>query len=422
MLDLKFVADNLADLRRRTEARKTAFDFDRLEALIAARREAIQAFESARFEQNTASGAMKSLKPGSDDFNTLRAQLKDLATGVKEREELAKKVEAETLQYLLYLPNRISDQTPIGRGEDDNQVVRTWREPTVLPFPPIDHVDIGTNLGILDQEAAGRVSGARFSFLLGKGARLERALINFMLDLHTREHGYTEVMPPQLVNADAMTGTGQLPKFEQDLFKTDDLYLIPTAEVPVTNMLRETLLPELKQTLKYVAWTPCYRREAGSHGRDTRGLIRQHQFNKVELVKFTRPEDSHAEHELLVRDAETVLQRLELPYRVIELCSADISASAVRCYDLEVWLPSQQKYREISSCSNFESYQARRAQIRYRDAEGKAQFVHTLNGSGLAVGRTLVAILENFQSADGSVTIPDALRPYTGFDTIGPRE
>lgn len=418
MHDLKLVTENLEDLKRRTEARHSAFDFDRLEQQVRDRRDALRAFEQARADQNRASGAMKTLQPGSDAFNALRAELKDLAQRVKELDDKARSVEAELLANLLTLPNAISDHTPIGSSEDDNVERRSWGRPTQLGFPPVDHVDLGERLKIIDQEAAGRVSGARFSFLLGAGARLERALINFMLDLHTREHGYTEVMAPNLVNAASMTGTGQLPKFEQDLFKTDDLYLIPTAEVPVTNMLRDTLLPSLQQTLKYCAWTPCYRREAGSHGRDTRGLIRQHQFNKVELVKFCRPEDSEAEHELLVSDAERVLQRLELPYRVMELCSADIGFSALRCYDLEVWLPSQGRYREISSCSNFGSFQARRASIRYRDEEGRAQFVHTLNGSGLAVGRTLVAILENFQQSDGSVVIPDALRPYTGFDRI----
>ncbi|MCB9534489.1 MAG: serine--tRNA ligase, partial [Myxococcales bacterium] len=290
-------------------------------------------------------------------------------------------------------------------------------------FEPADHVTVGERLGVLDFEAAGRVSGARFAFLRGQGARLERALINFMLDLHTREHGYEEVLPPLLVNADAMTGTGQLPKFEADLFKTQEpsLYLIPTAEVPVTNYYREQLLPELSAPIKMCAYTPCFRSEAGSHGRDTRGLIRQHQFNKVELVMFTRPEESEAAHAELTGHARRVLELLELPYRVAELCSADVGFSAARCFDLEVWLPSQGRYREISSCSNFRDFQARRAGIRFRDSEGRPTYVHTLNGSGLAVGRTLVALLENFQQADGTVTVPDALRPYFGADRLTAR-
>ncbi len=422
MHDLKYVAENLDEIRARTEARRTSFDFAALETLLRERRESIQAFESARFAQNQASQQMKALKPGSDEFNALRGELREMATRVKELDEAAKAADAAAQAGLLGLPNRISDATPIGTSEADNPVVRTVGAPPALPFAARDHVELGEKLGILDLDTAGRVSGARFAFLRGAGARLERALINFMIDLHVSEHGYEEILAPHLVNADAMTGTGQLPKFEQDLFRTDDLYLIPTAEVPVTNYLRDTLLPSLDETIRFVGWTPCYRREAGSHGRDTRGLIRQHQFNKVELVKFCRPEVSEAEHESLVRDACRVLDRLELPYRVVELCSADIGFSAARCFDIEVWLPSQDRYREISSCSNFGSFQARRAQIRYRDGEGRAQHVHTLNGSGLAVGRTLVAILENFQEADGSVTIPDALRPWVGTDRLRPRD
>jgi len=421
MHDPKYILANLDDVKAKTAARQTTFDFDRLESLATARVEAAQRYDSLRFEQRQASGGMKTLKPGSDEFNALRAQLKEMSNEIKTLDEARKTYDAELHEHLLGLPNLPAPEVPVGASEDDNPVVRTWGEIPTLDFEAKDHVDLGEAHGILDQEAAGRVSGARFTFLRGRGARLERALIQFMLDMHTEKHGYEEMLPPFLVNADAMTGTGQLPKFEADLFKTaEGFYLIPTAEVPVTNYLRDTLLPELTGTMKFAAWTPCFRSEAGSHGRDTRGLIRQHQFNKVELVKFCRPEDSAAEHEALVGDAEAVLQALGLPYRVVELCTADLGFSAQRCYDIEVWLPSQDRFREISSCSNFGEFQARRAGIRFRDGEdGKPRFAHTLNGSGLAVGRTLVAVLENGQQADGSIVIPEALRPYTGFDRIG---
>lgn len=418
MLDLKYVLDHLDELRERTANRRSAFDFDRLEALAQERREAIFQSETTRAEQKRASGDMRTLKPGSAEFDDLRARLKTMSDSVKALDDRRKEIDTEVYELMLGLPNRHSDETPVGASEDDNPVVRTWGTPTALDFEPRDHVDIGEGLGILDQEAAAKVAGARFAFLRGAGARLERALISFMLDVHTREHGYEEMSTPFLVNADAMTGTGQLPKFEADLFATNGFYLIPTAEVPVTNYHRDSLLPALPAPMKYCAWTPCFRSEAGSHGRDTRGLIRQHQFHKVELVLFCRPEESEALHQELVGHAASILERLELPYRVIELCTADLGFSAKRCFDLEVWLPGQQAYREISSCSNFGDFQARRAGIRFRDDEGKAQFVHTLNGSGLAVGRTMVALLENFQQADGSVVIPDALRPYTGFDRI----
>jgi seryl-tRNA synthetase len=420
MHDLRYVLDNLELVKTRTASRHIDWSFESMESLAERRRKAIFEFETTRAEQKRRSDAMRELKPGTEEFNGLRGELKGMADRIKDLEETRKAIEQELESMLLTLPNIVSDETPVGTSEEDNRVVRVVGTPRPIESPR-DHVDLGESLGILDFEAAGKVAGARFAFLKGAGARLERALINFMLDLHTREHGYEEMLPPLLVNANAMLGTGQLPKFEEDLFKAGNYYLIPTAEVPVTNYLRETILPSLDATIRYVAYTPCFRSEAGSAGRDTRGLIRQHQFNKVELVKFCRPENSQAEHEALVRDACRVLDLLELPYRVLELCSADIGFGAKRCFDIEVWVPSQQKYREISSCSNFGDFQARRAQIRYRDEAGKAGFVHTLNGSGLAVGRTLVALLENGQQSDGSITLPAALVPYMGTDRIASR-
>ena len=323
----------------------------------------------------------------------------------------------------MLIPNIPHDSVPVGKDDADNKEIRAWGDKQQFTFAPKNHWDIGENLGILDFERAGKISGARFVFLKGAGSRLERALINFMLNIHTKEHGYTEIFPPLLVNRDAMTGTGQLPKFEEDLFKLADdskgLLLIPTAEVPVTNMHREEILDEEALPIYYTAYTPCFRREAGSYGKDTRGLIRQHQFNKVELVKFVRPEDSYNELEALTENAEEILKRLALPYRVVALCTGDIGFSAAKTYDLEVWFPAQGKYREISSCSNFGDFQARRANIRFRRKGRKGtEFVHTLNGSGLAVGRTLAAILENFQQEDGSVIIPDALRHFMGTEKI----
>jgi seryl-tRNA synthetase len=416
---LRFVVEHLQQVRELTAHRHSAFDFDAVETLASARKDAIHAFESARFDQKQRSDGMRSLKPGSDEFNALRAELKEVSDRIKELEETRKQVETDLEARLMALPNLISDDTPRGASESDNVVVRVVGEPRAIDNP-VDHLTIGERLRIVDVEAAARVSGARFAFLRGAGARLERALWNMMLDIHTTEHGYEEMVPPLLVNADSMTGTGQLPKFEADLFKADPFYLIPTAEVPLTNFHRDTILPSLDETIRFCAFTPCFRSEAGSAGRDTRGLIRQHQFNKVELVKICRPEVSNDEHLALVKDACRILDLLELPYRVVELCSADIGFGAQRCFDLEVWLPSQNQYREISSCSNMGAFQARRAQIRFRDEAGKAQFAHTLNGSGLAVGRTLVALLENGQQPDGSVLLPAALQPWFGSDRIGP--
>jgi len=352
------------------------------------------------------------------------AENKARGAEIKARETDLADIERRRDALLLTIPNLPHATVPEGKSSADNQEVRRWGTPPAFSFTPRPHWELGASLGILDFERAARMSGARFSVLLGAGARLARTLINFMLDLHVREHGYREVEPPFLVNAAALTGTGNLPKFEQDLFRIAgewDLYLIPTAEVPLTNLHREEILDAQVLPLNYTAYTPCFRSEAGSHGADVRGLIRQHQFDKVELVKLTTPERSHDELERLTRDAETVLERLELPYRRVLLCTGDMGFASAKTYDIEVWLPSQQAYREISSCTNTEAFQARRASIKYRPGGGgKAQFVHTLNGSGLAVGRTLIAILENYQQADGSVRIPEALRASMGIDTITP--
>ena len=372
---------------------------------------------------------MSKLAKGGDRaaFQARRDELKALSTEVKELEARLSETEAEMEQRLLEVPNIPHASSPVGQSEADNPVVRTWGEKPGFDFEPLPHWDIGTALGILDFERAAKISGARFAVLWGMGARLERALIAFMLDLHTREHGYTEVYPPFLVKAEALRGTSQLPKFEDDLFKTrrsgeDDpspLYLIPTAEVPVTNLHADEILDGARLPIAYTAYTPCFRSEAGSYGKDVRGLIRQHQFDKVEMVRFAKPESSLEELELLTGHAEKVLQRLGLHYRVVELCTADLGFASMKTYDLEVWLPSQNAYREISSCSCFGDFQARRARIRYRpEAKAKPRLLHTLNGSGLAVGRTLVAILEQYQHEDGSVTIPEPLRPFMGSDRI----
>lgn len=419
MIDLRDLVENLDTIRTKTEARGASFDFDRIAELATARREAIFQFESTRAEQKKASDGMRALKPGSEEFLALRSSLAEMKDQIAGFEDRRREIEAEIESLMMSLPNPIGDTTPIGADEDDNVVVKIHGEPRSFDFEVRDHVDIGEKLGILANEEAARVSGARFVFLRNGGARLHRALAAFMLDLHTREHGYEELYTPYLVNADALRGTGQLPKFEEDLFKVGDHYMIPTAEVPLTNFYRETIIENLDNPIRVVAHTPCFRAEAGSHGRDTRGMIRQHQFDKVEMVKICRPEQSEAEHAAMVANAERVLQLLELPYRILELCSGDIGFSARRCFDLEVWLPSQDRYREISSCSNCGDFQARRAGIRFRDEKGRPQYAHTLNGSGLAVGRTWLAILENFQQADGSVVIPEALRPYVGADRIG---
>ncbi|HEU4344537.1 MAG TPA: serine--tRNA ligase, partial [Candidatus Binatia bacterium] len=381
------------------------------------RRDALAHIERLKENKNRLSGEIGKIKKGGGDASALMREVEEVAAAIREGEGPLALIEQRFEQFMLRLPNLPHPSVPVGRDARANKEIRLWGVPPKFDFQPKNHWDIGEELGILDFARAAKLAGARFALYKGAGAQLERALINFMLDLHSREHGYKEMLPPALVNRAALTGTGQLPKFEEDLFRTADLdlFLIPTAEVPLTNIHREEMLEIEELPIHYVAYTPCFRREAGSYGQDVRGLIRQHQFNKVELVKLAEPETSYAELEKMVQDAEAVLRRLELPYRVVELCTGDMGFAAAKTYDLEVWLPGQAMYREISSCSNCEDFQARRAQIRYRkEKKGRPLFVHTLNGSGLAVGRTLVAVLENYQQTDGSVIIPAALRPYMG--------
>ncbi|MDT5273052.1 MAG: seryl-tRNA synthetase [Acidobacteriota bacterium] len=425
MLDLNYVRANLERVRAALDARGfPATVLDEFIALDGRRRHAIAKSDNFNADLNKASKEIGALmKAGrAEDAMIQRSQVallkEQIADATRERDDAERRMQ----ELLATVPNVPHESVPVGRDESANKEVRQWGEAPRFDFEPQDHVDIGTRLGILDLERAAKIATARFAILKGAGARLERALINFMLDVHTREHGYEETLPPFIVNRDSLFGTGQLPKFEADLFKLTDergLYLIPTAEVPVTNIRRDEILDASELPLKSVAYTPCFRSEAGSYGRDTRGVIRQHQFDKVELVKLALPENSYDELEGLTRDAETILQKLGLHYRVVALSTGDLSGASAKTYDLEVWLPSQNTFREISSCSNFESYQARRAQIRFRRAGGsKPEYVHTLNGSGLAVGRTWLAILENYQQADGSVVIPEVLRPFMGAERI----
>jgi seryl-tRNA synthetase len=424
MLDLKFVRENMDLVGDALRCRRTAATLSGFEELDRMRRETLAAVEKLRAERNEASEEIGRLRREKQDASALMERMKGVSAAIKERESGLPGIERRMEEMLRSLPNIPDPSVPEGEGEEDNPVIRTWGDPPAFPFPAGDHVDIGTGLDILDFDRAAKIAGARFCLMKGAGALLERALINFMLDVHTRDHGYTEVLPPFLANSASFFGTGQLPKFEEDLFRVagTDYFLVPTAEVPVTNIVRDEILPADSLPLKMTAYTPCFRAEAGSHGKDVRGMIRQHQFNKVELVKVCRPEESVAELESLTVDAEEILRRLALPYRVVTLCTAELGFSAAKTYDIEVWLPSQERYREISSCSNFTDFQARRAKIRFRDGgKGKVRLAHTLNGSGLAVGRTVVAILENFQQEDGSVLIPEALRPYMGgMERIGP--
>ena len=416
MLDIKFLRDNPDDVERRLAARGGTVDLGAFRALDARRRGLLGEAENLKAERNQVSALIGKTKDKSQVQDEI-ARMKEVSARIKELDDELRRAEDELTGLLLTLPNLPDPACPVGASEEDNPELRRWGTPREFDFAVKAHWDIGEGLGILDFERATKITGARFALSTGAGARLERALINFMLDTHTGKHGYEEVLPPFLVNRDTMTGTGQLPKFEDDLFHLEDpdYFLIPTAEVPVTNIFQGEILAGADLPICYTAYTPCFRKEAGAHGRDTRGLIRQHQFNKVELVKFTRPEESEAELDKLLADAESILQQLELPYRVVDLCTGDIGFSAARTFDIEVWLPGQQAYREISSCSNFRDFQARRAGIRFRREQGsKPEFLHTLNGSGLAVGRTLVAVLENYQQADGSVSIPDVLRPYMG--------
>ena len=384
----------------------------------------MQAVETLRNERNSVSKQVGELKKKKEDASALIEKMGDVSAKIKEYDESLRVTEEELNAFVMIVPNIQHESVPQGSGSEDNPVVRTWGEKPVFSFEPKQHFDLGESLNILDFARGAKITGARFTVYRGAGAQLERAIFNFMLDLHTEKHGYTEVLTPFMVNAESMTGTGQLPKFKEDLFKIEGMeyYLIPTAEVPVTNIYRDEILEEEKLPIYFVAYSPCFRAEAGSYGKDTRGLIRQHQFNKVEMVKFSKPETSYDELEKLTANAEEVLKKLGIPFRTVCLCTADLGFSSAKTYDVEAWLPGQNTYREISSCSNFEDFQARRASIRFRRKDsGKVEFVHTLNGSGLAVGRTVVAILENYQQADGSVIIPEALRPYMrGLERITP--
>ncbi len=427
MLDLAYVREHLEEIEAMLRKRQTRFDLEPLRALDAERRQLVRELDEIRQQRNQISEQVARLKRGKEKEEQARAEAlmnesrRLSAEEVKPREERLNQLDAAMEPLLLNLPNRPYPSVPEGRSSEDNVEIKRWGEPRRFDFEPLAHWDLGLQLGILDLEAAARLSGARFAVYRGAGARLERALANFMLDLHTRKHGYQEILPPALVSSAALRGTGQLPKFAGDLFKCEasDLWLIPTAEVPLTNLFAGQTLDAEALPVSVTAWTPCFRSEAGSYGKDVRGIIRQHQFQKVELVKISRPEDSYADLERLTLDAEAVLQALDLPYRVMELCTADLGFSAARTYDLEVWLPGQQAYREISSCSNCEDFQARRANIRYRaGGKGKSNYAHTLNGSGVAVGRTWIAVMENFQQADGSILIPEVLRPYMGMERI----
>ena len=418
---MKFVRENpelVMDAMRKRNANVNLDEFLELEKK---RRELTLQVEALKSQRNAASQEIGKMKKAGENADAQMAEVRALGDKIAEDDKELKDIEARLKEILMTIPNMPAADTPVGSSDADNPVVRTWREPAKFAFEPQAHWDIGEKLNILDVERAGKVSGARFTFYRGLGSRLERSVINFFLDIHTGENGYTEFFPPFIVNKDSMQGTGQLPKFAEDMFKLEglDYYLIPTAEVPITNLHRDEILSGDDLPLYYTAYSACFRAEAGSAGRDTRGLIRQHQFNKVELVKFTKPEDSWDELEKLTANAEKVLQLLELPYRVVRLCTGDIGFSSAATYDLEVWLPAANCYREISSCSNFLDFQARRANIRFRrDTKSKPEFVHTLNGSGVAVGRTVAAILENYQQADGSVIVPKVLRPYMGCDVI----
>ncbi len=429
MLDLNFVRENLPLVQEKLRQRgmdpaAVLKDFREVDTQ---RRQAITEAETSKAQRNKASEEIAKLKKSGQDARAAVAQTKDLRERIQTLEATAADLDTRLRDILAGIPNLQHASVPIGQSAEQNVEVRQWGTPPKFNFTAKPHWDLGAELGILDLERAVKLTGARFAVYWDLGAKLERALMNFMLDLHTRQHGYTEVLPPYLVNSDSMYGTGQLPKFAADSFRVPhgekDLWLIPTAEVPVTNLYRDEVLDQSRLPISLTAYTPCFRSEAGSYGKDVRGIIRQHQFQKVELVKFTRPEQSYDEHEKLTHDAEEVLQKLGLHYRVVTVCTGDMGPSSAKTYDIEVWLPGQQLYREISSCSNFESYQARRANIRYRpEGKNKTEYVHTLNGSGLAVGRTWVAIVENYQQRDGSVVIPEVLRPYIGAEIITPKK
>lgn len=417
MIDLKLIRTETEKVKKSLSRRKEVVDIDGLLELDSKRRELTYEVEQKKAQQNSVSKQIPALKKAGEDTTAIFEEMKNLSESIKETDEKIHELD-EKIQTIMYsIPNIPNDTVPDGDTDEDNVEVRRFMEPTKFDFEPKAHWDLGADLGILDPETAAKITGTRFTVYKDLGARLERAIMNFYLDTHTSRNGYEEIFPPFMVHRNSMIGTGQLPKFEEDAFKVanTEYFLVPTAEVPVTNMHRDEILDGNKLPLKYCAYTACFRAEAGSAGRDTRGLIRQHQFNKVELVKFTKPEDSYAELEKLVNDAESVLQLLKIPYRVVKICIGDLGFTAAMKYDIEVWMPSYNRFVEISSCSNFEDFQARRANIKFKNSpKDKAQLVHTLNGSGVAIGRTTAAILENYQNADGSITIPEVLRPYMG--------
>ena len=421
MLDLKFVRDNTEKVEQMLKNRHAKVDLVEFKQLDAKRRTLIQEVEADKSQRNTVSAEISQMKRNGEDATEKITAMRVMGEKISATDKELKQVEERLHAVMLTIPNMPAADVPVGKDDTENPEIRKWGEPKHFDFEPKAHWDIGEKLGILDSERAAKVSGARFYYYKGAGARLERAVYNFFLDQHTRKDGYTEVIPPYIVNTASMTGTGQLPKFHEDMYKVEgqDMYLIPTAEVPLTNYYRDEIIDGKELPIYLTAMTPCFRAEAGSAGKDTRGLIRQHQFHKVEMVKFCKPEDSYDELEKLVNNAEECLKLLGLPYHVVCLCTGDLGFSAAKCYDVEVWFPQQNKYREISSCSNTEDFQARRANIRFRrDAKSKPEYVHTLNGSGLAVGRTVAAILENYQQADGSVVVPEVLRKYMGCDVI----
>ena len=420
MHDLSFFRTNLDSIAQRLATRGYQLDVEQFRALDGERRSALTEAEKLKAQRNELSAQIPKLRAEGKDISQIQQESRALGERIAVFDEKAKTVDDSFRDLMAGVPNIPHDSVPVGKSSDDNVEIRRWGQPREFNFPPKAHWDLGPELKILDLERATKITGARFAVYWGRGARLERALISFFLDVHTREHGYTEVLPPFLINSASLFGTGQLPKFREDLFKIEntDFWLAPTAEVPVTNLFRDETLNAADLPISLCAYTPCFRSEAGSYGRDVRGIIRQHQFQKVELVKFTLPEQSWDQHEKLTADAEDILKRLGLPFRTVVLSTGDTGASSAKTYDLEVWLPGQNGYKEISSCSNFEAYQARRASIRTRTGKGKTEFVHTLNGSGLAVGRTWVAIVENYQQADGSVIVPEALRPYLGAERL----
>jgi len=422
MHDLSFFRANLDSIAQRLATRGYQLDLEQFRALDAERRAALTEAEQLKAQVNAKSAEVAKLRKQGQDTNSIQQEVRAIGERVSALDQKAKSADESFRDLMAGVPSIPHESVPVGKSAEDNVEVRRWGQPREFDFPPKAHWDLGPELKILDLERATKITGARFAVYWGMGARLERALVNFFLDIHTREHGYTEVLTPFLINSASMFGTGQLPKFKEDSFKIEntDFWLAPTAEVPVTNLFRDETLNAADLPISLCAYTPCWRSEAGSYGRDVRGIIRQHQFQKVELVKFTLPEQSYEEHEKLTADAEDILKRLGLPFRTVVLSTGDLGASSAKTYDLEVWLPGQSAYKEISSCSNFEAYQARRASIRAKSGKGKAEYVHTLNGSGLAVGRTWVAIVENYQQADGSVVVPEVLRPYVGADCLRP--